>query len=65
MKKFEYQTKVIDTKFSWRGKVNTEGFNQILNDMGREGWELVEVTASNQGFGNTESFICIFKRETA
>ena len=64
MKKFEYQTKVIDTKLSFMGgKVDPESFDQVLNDLGNDGWELLEVVASNQGFGDTRSLVCIFKRE--
>ena len=66
MKKYEYQTKVIDNKIpflSMGGKVDPESFNQIINDMGRDGWRMVEIVASNQGLGDTRSLVCVFERE--
>jgi len=64
MRKFEYQTKAIDNKSSfWGGKVDIEGVNRVLNDMGSEGGELAEVVASNQGFGDARSLVCVFKHE--
>jgi len=64
MKRFEYQTKTIDAEISFMGgKVDSELLNQMLNYMGRECWELVEVVASNKGIGETRCLICIFKRE--
>ena len=65
VKKFEYQTKILDAKGILGGKINVMEFNQTLNDMGREGWELVGTTASNQEFGSTRYIICVFKRELA
>ena len=64
MKKYEYRTIVIDAKSSFLGgKIDPEGVNKVLNDEGRDGWELIEVAASNQGFGDTRGLVCIFKRE--
>ena len=63
MKRFEYNTKIIDAKGFFSGKVNAEKFNETLNEMGSDGWELVETTASNQDFGGTRYIICVFKRE--
>ena len=63
MKKYEYKTQVIDAKGLWGGKINVGEFNNSLNEMGRDGWELVGTTASNEAAGRTASFICVFKRE--
>lgn len=64
MKKFEYQTIIVDNKSSFMGgKVDSENLDQILNKMGREGWELIEVVSSNQAAGETRSLVCVFKRE--
>lgn len=64
MKKFEYQTKIVDNKSSLMGgKVDPNSLNKTLNDMGLEGWELIEVVSSNQVAGETRSLVCIFKRE--
>jgi len=63
MKRYEYYTIPIETGGFSGGKVNAELFNQILNDMGNHGWELVEAVATNKDFGATRSIVCIFKRE--
>lgn len=64
MRKFEYQTKIVDNKSSLMGgKVDPNSLNKTLNDMGLEGWELIEVVSSNQVAGETRSLVCIFKRE--
>lgn len=63
MRKYEYQTKVIDAKGLWGGKINADDFNWSLNEMGQQGWELIETTASNEAIGNTRYIICVFKRE--
>ena len=63
MTRYEYRTKVIDAKGLMGGKVNVAELDSALNEMGREGWRLVEKTASNQGFGDTRYIICVFMRE--
>ena len=63
MKRYEYKTMVLDAKGMWGGKIDAAGFDFTLNAMGRDGWELVNATASNQAYGSTRYVICIFKRE--
>jgi len=63
MKKWEYETLVLEGKGILGGKIDVEGFKMKLNEMGWEGWELVEQTPSNQGMGDTRYIICVFKRE--
>ena len=63
MKKYEYKTQVIEAQGLWGGKINVGEFNNSLNEMGRDGWELVGTTASNEAAGRTASIICVFKRE--
>ncbi len=63
MKKYEYRTQVMDAKGLFGGKIDVGDFNNSLNELGREGWELVGTTASNEAAGRTGSFICVFKRE--
>jgi hypothetical protein len=63
MKKYEYQTQLIDAKGVLGGKIEAEEFNQSLNEMGSQGWELIEMSASNQSYGSTRYIICVFKRE--
>ena len=63
MKKYEYQTISIDAKGWNGGKVNIEELDDVLNEMGKQGWRLVEKTASNEGLGNTRYVLCTFERE--
>ena len=63
MKKWEYLTEIINTKGIFTTKINAAEFNQILNDLGREGWELIDKTAMALEVGKTTSIICVFKRE--
>ncbi|MCL2475594.1 DUF4177 domain-containing protein [Candidatus Bathycorpusculum sp.] len=63
MKRYEYQTKVIDAKGWNGGKVNIEDLDKVLNELGSQGWRLVEKTASNEGMGNTRYILCVFERE--
>lgn len=63
MKKYEYCTKLIDAKGVFGGKVSVDEFDRTLNDLGRDGWELVSITDSNQSYGSTRWIICVFKRE--
>ena len=64
MKKYEYQTFIYTTKgFLSGGKVDGDTFNEALNNLGRDGWDLIKVVDTNHGTGTTESLVCIFKRE--
>lgn len=60
---FEYATVVFGLS---RGlvvpKLDHEGFQQKLNEYGRDGWELVNVVTTNRGDGVTDEVISIFKR---
>ena len=65
MKKFEYETLKLDAKGFLGGKVDTDDLKSSLNEMGCNGWELVDMTASAVGYGETRYIICVFKRELA
>lgn len=63
MKQYEYKTISTDAKGFLGGKVDIESFEAQLNELGAQGWELVETLASNQDFGSTRYIVSIFKRE--
>ncbi|MCL1866596.1 MAG: DUF4177 domain-containing protein [Oscillospiraceae bacterium] len=63
MKKFEYVTVTIATGGLFGGKVDADNFNQKLNNMGNQGWELINSISSNEAYGSTKYIVCIFKRE--
>jgi hypothetical protein len=61
--KWEYMTLKFSTTGFWiGGNLNTDEFNQKLNALGEEGWELVSVFDTNQGQGMTRDVIAVFKR---
>jgi hypothetical protein len=65
MKKWEYLTEVIDTKGVFSPKIDTTQFNQALNNLGKEGWELIDKTPIALDAGRTATIVCVFKRELA
>ena len=58
MKKFEYQTVSIELKGYFGSRAYIDNLNQTLNNMGNQGWELVNAELSDHNF-----IVCIFKRE--
>lgn len=62
MKKFEYKTVRIEPKSFWNPKIDHEEVDHMLNENGRQGWELVSVIDTEYG-GSTWSFHYTFKRE--
>ncbi len=63
MEKFEYKTLITDAKGVFGGKVNPYEFQNELNELGSQGWELVNTVASAQSYGSTRWIISIFKRK--
>lgn len=62
MVSFEYKIITTDRSF-WSGKDKTD-IEPILNDMGRNGWELVAVIpVSTTGSGTTTNLRYFFKRQ--
>ena len=62
MERFEYKTLYYDPKGFWGGKVEGYDFDNLLNGMGAQGWELVSAVSTTQAYGSTKSIVCIFKR---
>ena len=63
MEKFEDFTLVYDTDGIMGGKVDANDFQNKLNKLGLEGWELVSSVSTNQGNGFTRSIVSIFKKK--
>jgi len=62
MVSFEYKIITTDKSF-WGGKDKTD-VEPILNDLGRDGWELVSVVPlSSAGGGTTTNLRYFFKRK--
>jgi len=62
MTTWEYKTIELAAHGFLGGKVDREKFDLMLNDVGRDGWELVAAFDTNQGYGATRDVIAIFKR---
>lgn len=61
--RFEYKTLYTDTKGFFGGKVDPAAFQYELNELGKQGWELVSTVGSAQSYGSTRWLISIFKRK--
>lgn len=60
---WEYKTYVLDAdKSFWGGKFDSSSLDNVLNQFGSEGWELVNTVASNKAYGETRAVIFLFKR---
>ena len=44
-------------------KLDAEAFNDHLNRLGEEGWELVSVFDTNRADGDTKEVVAVFKRQ--
>lgn len=62
MTKWEYKSVSIATEGWMGGILKTEEFDQMLNQMGQEGWELVTIFDTNLSNGATRYVIATFKR---
>lgn len=61
----EYKSITVRTNQSWvgaRGTVDTESFDEELNEMARGGWRLHSVESLEHTSG-TNVLLCIFERE--
>lgn len=63
MDKYEYKTFTYDTKGFWGGSVDINQFQNELNALGDDGWELVNSVSTTQSYGSSKSIVCIFKRK--
>jgi hypothetical protein len=60
--KWEYTTTQLAAHGFLGGKLDTVKFEQMLNRLGADGWELVNAFDTNQGHGATRDVIAVFKR---
>lgn len=59
---FEYKTIELAAHGFLGGKIDRVKFELLLNELGRDGWELVNAFDTNSGYGQTRDVIAIFKR---
>ncbi|MCF8020830.1 DUF4177 domain-containing protein [Petrocella sp. FN5] len=64
MKKWKYKVVEFDTKKSFGGgKIDRQYIEDQLNELGRQGWEIISNFTTNEGYGNTKKIVYTFKRE--
>jgi len=63
MQGWEYKTAVFQTPFM-DSNLDYDAFNASLNEMGKQGWELVSCFDTSHYQGETNTVIAIFKRPT-
>ena len=63
MDQYEYKTLYTDAKGFLGGKVDQSMLQIQLNELGLQGWELVNTVATAQSYGSTRWIISIFKRK--
>lgn len=60
--KWEYKTIKLSTTGFIGGKLDEDKLDQLMNNLGRDGWELVSAFDTNQSYGASRDVIAIFKR---
>ena len=63
MKQWEYKSVKINTHGWMGGILDTEKFDEMLNALGRDGWELVVAFDTNLNEGASREVVATFKRE--
>ncbi|UCB45577.1 MAG: DUF4177 domain-containing protein [Spirochaetota bacterium] len=62
MDKWEYRS-LTKRIWGWAGvKLDTEEFDDELNELGADGWELVSCFTATGGYGKTREVVAVFKR---
>lgn len=60
---WEYKTIKLGTTGFWSGgNLDTNQLDEMMNDLGRQGWEIVSAFDTNQVQGATRDVVVIFKR---
>jgi len=61
--KWEYMTIMLEaSRWFLGGKFDGQQFNERLNQLGAEGWELVNVFDTNYSEGGTRDVVAVLKR---
>jgi len=60
--KWEYKIIKVDTKGFAGGKFDQDSFEQILNGLGQQGWELTSAFDTNMLYGESRHVVGILKR---
>ncbi|MGV3590143.1 MAG: DUF4177 domain-containing protein [Gammaproteobacteria bacterium] len=60
--RWEYKTILYDTVAFLSGKIDVVGLEKVLNDSGREGWELVNMAPHISRLGKGGGLVLVLKR---
>lgn len=60
--RWEYKTIKLKAKGFLGGKFDELQLDGVMNDLGREGWELAAAFDTNEAYGSTRDVVVIFKR---
>jgi hypothetical protein len=61
---WEYKILKLETKGFFGGKIDDSQLEKLFNELGRQGWELVNVFTTNQAQGQSRNVIAVFKRRS-
>ena len=64
MTKWEYRVIEFDSHGMMGGLVDCEKIELKLNELGKDGWELVSSYPTQQGYGSSRKLIYTLKRES-
>jgi len=60
---WEYKTVQLGTHGIMGGKFDGSKLDELMNELGAQGWELVAGFDTNMGYGQTRDIVLIFKRQ--
>jgi hypothetical protein len=63
MDRWQYQTVQFETKGFLGGILDLDAFQDTLNQLGSQGWELVTCFDTNMSEGQSRYVIAVFKRK--
>lgn len=64
MKRWSYRVVEFDPKSSFMGgKIDRQYIEDQLNELGKQGWEIISNFTTNEGYGSTKKIVYTLKRE--
>lgn len=64
MKQFEYKVLNVSDQGFWSTKIDHQELADKLNELGRQGWELISGMDTNRYDGSSKELVLILKRES-
>ena len=59
---WEYKVITLRTEGFWGGKVDITQLEALMNNLGRDSWELSSSLGTNEGYGRSRDVVLLFKR---